>query len=255
MKYDLRNASFLILVKYDSLERVRNLNIVLSFLIKHFDANILVLEVGKTKCFQRQIQTHGESVKYEFIEDDHDFFHRTKCLNVLIKKSVTDVVAITDADTICHPANIRRAYQFILDGFAVSLPYSGLFLDVPEPLIPNFLHSPKQYPALSSCNVLYEDGTGGLVFFDKKSLAESGYYNESFRSWGHEDRELLHRMEMLGFQKKVVSGHMYHLHHPRYQDSHPVKNPYFSDNCKEYDKVKNMGLEELKNYIADFEWI
>jgi len=60
---------------------------------------------------------------------------------------------------------------------------------------------------------------------------------------------------MLGFQKKVVSGHMYHLHHPHYQDSHPVKNPYFSDNCKEYDKVKNIGLEELKNYIADFEWV
>ncbi|MYL82450.1 hypothetical protein GTA51_04765 [Desulfovibrio aerotolerans] len=255
MKYDLRNASFLILVKYDSLERVRNLNIVLNFLIKHFDAAILMLEIGKTRHFEQQINLYKDTIKYEFIEDGSDFFHRTKYLNVLIKKSRTDVVAITDADTICHPANIRRAYQFVLDGVAVSLPYSGLFLDVPESLIPNFLHSPKQFPAPGSCNVLYEDGTGGLVFFDKKSIAEAGYYNEYFKSWGHEDRELLHRMAMLDFQKKVVSGHMYHLHHPRYQDSHPVKNPYFNDNCKEYDKVKGMDLEELKNYIADFEWI
>lgn len=255
MKFDLKNASFLILVKYDSLERVRNLKVVLNFLVKHFDTNILVLEIGKSIHFQQHIQSFEGNVQYEFINDGNDFFHRTKYLNALIRKSDTDVVAITDADTICHPANIRRAYQFILDRIAVSLPYSGLFLDVPDPLIPNFLHSPKQFPAPGSCNVLYEDGTGGLVFFDKKSIAAAGYYNEYFKSWGHEDRELLHRMDMLGFQKKVVSGHMYHLHHPRYQDSHPVKNPYFNDNCKEYDKVRNMGLEELKHYIGDFEWI
>lgn len=213
------------------------------------------MEIGRQCYFWQQIEDLLDRVEYVFAKDDEDFFHRTRYLNVMIHMCKTDVAVVCDADVVCHPANIKRAYKFILEGCDVALPYSGLFLDVPEIRIPKLLGSPNDFPRVHDCNVLYRDGTGGMVFFNKQSICTAGYYNENFKSWGHEDRKLLHRMKMFGQQLKYVNGHMYHIHHPRYQDSHPMKNPYFGNNCNEYDKVKSMDLQQLKQYVENFSWI
>ncbi len=75
--YDLKRATFLIPVKFDSLERVRNLKIVLRFLSTYVETSILVMEIGRQCYFRQQIEDLLDRVEYVFAKDDEDFFHRT----------------------------------------------------------------------------------------------------------------------------------------------------------------------------------
>ena len=154
----------------------------------------------------------------------------------------------------CHPANLQRACRLVRQGADIALPYSGLCLDVPEPVKPRMLGAPKDFPRVNELGVLYPDATGGAVVFARESLLAAGGYNEYFKSWGHEDREVLHRMQGLGCRLETVAGHIYHLRHPRNRDSHPDRNPHYAENCREYERVLAMDRETLRRYVAAFPW-
>lgn len=254
-RYDLRQATVLLTVAFDSLERVRNLKVVLRFLRTHCDVVIHVLESGPTPVFKDHIAEHLPHIRYDFVADTGPFFHKTRHLNHLLAACDTDVVIVYDADIVCHPANLHRAFRMVREGADISLPYSGLCLDVPEPVIPRLMGRPRDFPGIRELSVLYPDATGGVVLFARESLLAAGGYNEYFKSWGHEDREVLQRMRTLGHRLATVNGHIYHLRHPRNKDSHPERNPYYAANCREYERVKAMDRESLRRYVAGFPWL
>jgi len=253
-RYDLRQATFLLAVTCDTLERVRNLKVVLRFLRTSFDAGVHVLEAGPAPVFRDHIAEHLPHIRYDFLPDDSPFFYKTRLLNRLLAACDTDVAVVYDADILCHPANIRRAYALVRQGCDIALPYSGVCLDVPEPVIPRLMGEPRDYPGRGELRVLYPDATGGVVLFRRQSLLAAGGYNEYFKSWGHEDREVLRRMQGLGYRLETVPGHIYHLRHPRQRDSHPERNPHYAANCREYDRVLAMDPDTLRRYAAAFPW-
>lgn len=253
-RLDLTAATFLVPLKFDSLERVRNLLVVLRVLTRQVDTTILLAETGPSPAFAPHLADVAPSVRYAFVPEDQPFFHRTRLLNRLIREADTPVVVVCDADVVCRPAALRQALRLARGEADVVLPYDGRFLDVPEPLIPRLLGDPRQYPEEKDCRLLYPDGTGGMVFFKKASLTAAGLYNERFKSWGHEDRELLARLAAFGFCLRRVPGPMLHLHHPRFADSHPMKNPYFADNTREYERLTALDPARIRAEAAIFPW-
>lgn len=254
-RIDLTPATFLIPLKFDSLERVRNLRLVLRFLTRHADTLILVAETGPVPAMAPHLRDLGPAVRYAFVPDDRPFFHRTRLLNRLVRETRTPVAVVCDADVVCRPANLRQALRLTLGEADVVLPYDGRFLDVPEALIARLLGDPRQFPREEECRLLYPDGTGGMVFFKKASLVAAGLYNERFKSWGHEDRELLLRLAAFGFRLERVPGPMLHLHHPRFADSHPMKNPYFAANTREYERLRALDAASLRAEAVAFPWL
>ncbi len=254
-RVDLTRATFLIPLKFDSLERVRNLLVALRVLTRYADTAIRLVETGRRPSFEPHLRGLGRAVRYAFLPDDAPFFHRTRLLNRMVLEAATPVVVVCDADVACHPANLRRAIRLAEGEADVVLPYDGRFLDVPEPLIPRLLGDPQRFPGEKECRLLYPDGTGGMVFFKKACLLAAGLYNERFKSWGHEDRELLHRLAVFGHPVRRVAGPMLHLHHPRFADSHPMKNPHFAANCREYDRIRALAPEALAAEAAAFPWL
>ena len=95
---------------------------------------------------------------------------------------------------------------------------------------------------------------GGALFFNKEKYTEIGLENEKFISWGHEDWERVVRIEKMGLKLCRVQGNLYHLTHIRSHNS-SGSNPYYRQNGEEYNKVRFMNIEQLKEYIKSWEWI
>jgi len=78
---DLSDTTFLIPVRIDSKERIKNLDIVLNYLLTKFNTNVIILEDAKEeKIFFNRIDSR---VKYIFNKNESDIFYRTKLLNAL----------------------------------------------------------------------------------------------------------------------------------------------------------------------------
>ena len=55
MRYDLSQATFIIPIRIESPDRLRNVITTTAFLIENFDTNIIIKEVDKESVFQRDV--------------------------------------------------------------------------------------------------------------------------------------------------------------------------------------------------------
>ena len=81
------NLTFLIPVKLESDDRVRNLTTVLSFLLTNFDSQVLVKESDTIPRFESLVLPNLKNINnldYSFEKQHENFFHKTKILNDLI---------------------------------------------------------------------------------------------------------------------------------------------------------------------------
>ena len=56
MKTDLSNATFIIPIRIESDDRLRNVVTSIAFLVENFDTNIIVKEVDKESVFQTEVR-------------------------------------------------------------------------------------------------------------------------------------------------------------------------------------------------------
>jgi hypothetical protein len=131
MKTDLKDVTFMIPVRIDSIIRLENLISVVQYLFRHFDCRIMVLEAD---AYNNGIikKLLGPKIKYHFIEDYDSTFYRTKYLNIMTEMSTTPFLAIWDADIIISSSQIIEAIGKLRnEKYDIALPYDGKVLDVP----------------------------------------------------------------------------------------------------------------------------
>ena len=107
------NLTFLIPVKIESEDRVRNLTTVLTYLLKKFDAKILVQEHDKVQRFNDLILPNipkSDNIEYTFDLQTNNYFHKTKILNDLLLRSDTEVVCNYDTDVLLPEKTYTEAY-------------------------------------------------------------------------------------------------------------------------------------------------
>ena len=110
IKSDLSQATFIIPVRIESPDRLRNVVTTTAFLMENFDTNIIIKEVDKEPVFQRdalplietsaEVENIWENFNYIFEESDEPLFHRQRILNEMIMEADTDIVVNYDADAI-----------------------------------------------------------------------------------------------------------------------------------------------------------
>ena len=88
MKIDLSQATFIIPIRIESSDRLRNVITITAFLVENFDTNIIVKEVDKESIFDKsglpQVKEYcGDisSINYIFEQSDDPIFLREKILN------------------------------------------------------------------------------------------------------------------------------------------------------------------------------
>ena len=208
---NLKHVTFIIPIKIDSQDRLRNYRIIIDYLTKEFDTNIIVGESDQIS--HKELLDIHPSIEYHFIHNESELFHRTRILNYMTKISKTNIICNYDTDVIFPTQQYLDAIQLVEDGKTLVFPYGGKFLDVPTTLFDKLIE--KDFINIGELEVCHPNSLGGAFFFDKEKYGSIGWENENFISWGWEDNERIVRLTKMGHQWGRTNGVLYHLNHER----------------------------------------
>jgi len=221
-RIDLSDVTFLIPVRIDSDQRSNNLSVLINILNRDFATNIIVLEADKTSLFHPSKEL--KNLNYRFIFDEDEIFYRTLYINQMIAMSNTPYIAVWDTDAIAAPGQIVDAVTALRNHIAImAFPFDGRFYEVSGPLYNLFCNTLKHEALLNNLAVMHlRYGyymVGGAFMVNREKYIASGMENENFYGWGEEDNERVKRMEVLNLAIYRAQGPMFHLWHPRGQNS------------------------------------
>jgi len=282
MKYDLNDTTFIIPLRIDTDDRLRNIVLTTSFLLSNFECTVTVLESDEEKKFEQwalpliQHYTDTTDLNYVFEHNEDEHFHRTRLLNDMVMMSDTDIVVNYDSDIILPISSYTQAVKMLREGgFDVVYPYKfgekgerKVVLKTrieDEDDLENFSKQDgvkdfiKEFkPEVFDSHHFYAQNVNGLgwaeygmVQFFKTSVYKEGYLeNEGFMAYAPEDVERHFRWETLGYNIGRVDNHAYHLEHKRTPNSW-FNNPFMQHNNQLWEKLKNMDRDGLIEYYEN----
>jgi len=252
MKYNLREMTFLIPLRVDSLVRLENILMSIEYLLRHFDTNIFVLQADN---YDSGIVSKflNKRVKYRFMEDYDNVFYRTKYLNIMTTETSTPFIAIWDADVIVPYQQIIDSFQKLHEGFEIAYPYDGHFYDTSDIIREVFFKSRKLQileQHQSKMGLTYGDKMiGGAIFVNRDAYVAAGMECEDFYGWGPEDWERFERWRAFNYKIYRAHGNLYHLTHSRGINSTHRSMEHFIDTNKRCRLNMLSNNEDLRNNI------
>jgi len=223
MKENLRDVTFLIAIRIDAIERLENLIMATRLLSRYFDTNIYVLEASS---FNLEIipRCLGRKVKYEFVEDEDPVFYRTKHFNQMVSSVKTPFIALWDADIVVEKKAVLESIELLRQNkYDVVYPYNTVFYDVP-PVIRKVFIKNQRINILtrntSKMEYLYTPPVvGGGVFLNREKFINAGMENEKHYGWGNDDWDRYYRFLQYDYRIFHTSNVLFHLAHPRTNNS------------------------------------
>lgn len=256
----LENTTFIIPLRIENEDRMRNIITVLCFLLKTFDSKVIVKEVDYQKVFEPQVLPQiseflGDKIDnlvhiFEYSEDS--VFHRTRILNEMLHLSTTEVVVNYDCDVVLHPETYHKAVNMIVeDGHDLIYPYGkGSYQQqvfANDELVTQFINEDFNFDILMNSSQNYLSDRGHVQFFRRSSYIEGGMENENFIAYGPEDWERHDRFVKLGYKVGRIDDLVFHFEHQRTANSW-THNPYYQNNIKLYQYLDKVSVEELREY-------
>lgn len=253
-KIDLIDFTFMFPVRIDSVIRLENLICVISFLKRHINTNILVLEADKgTNNFTKRLIP--QSVDYVYCYDDDPIFYRTYYINVMTKMVQTKFICIWDADVIIPANQILTTANYLRNDEAdMAYPYDGCFLDVSRKIRELFINKKDIRILKRHRNKMLEpyvkEMKGGAVMVNREKYIQSGMENEGFYGWGPEDFERYERWKTLGYKIKRSEGCLFHLTHPRDINGTFNSSLQMRNSNQVYFITRNCSQHEIKQRLS-----
>ena len=265
MKIDLTKATFIIPIRIESSDRLRNVITSTAFLLENFDTNIIIKEVDSESIFESQalpilkdILDVDVNVNHIFEKSDEPLFHRQRVLNEMIMESDTEVVVNYDCDVLLPLDSYCEAYQLILHHTNdVIYPYGqGMYqyqVRATDEIVSHFLQT-GDFDYIEKHSNLHTSDFGWAQFFNRQVYIDGGMENENFKAYAPEDKERFYRFTTLGYNVGRVNDYVYHLEHSRGENSW-FNNPYMQNNNDLWEKIQNMNRDELKEYYSNQDYL
>lgn len=260
MKIDLKDTTFIIPIYIESSDRKLNTLISLSYLTKHLDTNIIILEHDVTSKVPEILKQLGIEDKVDYIFSNNmsgnEIFHRTRFLNEMLVKVKTPVVVNYDVDVLLKPEVYLECRDRIISGSDLVYPY---FWGVSQWQIYNSGRD-KIEKNLSLDILLPSDYNltrseyGHCQFFNAKSYREGGMENEIFMSYGPEDKERGYRFKKLGYKVEWLNNIIHHITHSRGINSSGL-NPFMRKNNELLKSIESLSEDELRSYYKNIDYI
>ena len=270
MKHDLKDTTFIIPVRIESEDRIRNIITVLCYLLDNFDAKVILKEVDQEPIFEEELLPQiteyvGDSIKnltHVFEQSDDPVFYRMQILNEMIDMADTPVIANYDGDVLFKPETYVNSVKMVEDGYDIVYPYGfgeyqkQVFAD--DELVSEFLSNDCDFSILDSKSKMYDAQYGHVQFLNRKSYIEAGMENENFRGSSPEDKERYYRFEKMGYKIGRIDDEVYHLEHSRGRNSWPHSiegNPYMRENFGVWETLQKMDKKQLVDYYSTQEYL
>jgi hypothetical protein len=252
MTTDLKDTTFIIPVRLDSIIRLENLILTIDSIQKCFDTNIIVLEADVYN--NGIIKSMIKGITYHFVEDKDPVFYRTKYLNWMAKEIKTSFIAIWDADVIIESEQIiDSVHQLREDNCDIAFPYNGDFFDTSDILRNHYFiyrdigflkkHKDKMNSLYSYKEII--GAVGGAIFAKTEKYLKAGMDNEEFYGWGLEDGERYYRWMEFGYKIYRNKDCLFHLSHPRDSNGTFRSENHQSKAIYDLNEIVNYGKAEL----------
>lgn len=260
MRHNLMDVTFTIPFRAENKDRLVNLNIVIEYLLHHFETNIIIAESGVDfslkSIWQKSWDKH---IKVLFLPESRDIFHKTYLLNLMAKEVKTSIIASHDADIIIPPEQYLKAAKTIKRGsYHFCFPFKKNIVNIPKKSIEQIRNNNFNLDKADFNRYIWEANNrdkrlcdGGCLFMDKKEFINIGMENEQFYNYNLEDAERRLRIQKLGYKIKYIDGHMCHLEHSRTVTSFWL-NPNYISGQERYNNLKEMTKRQVKKYIKEF---
>ena len=267
---DLKSCTFIIPVRIESEDRIRNIITVLCYLLDNFDAKVILKEVDQEPIFEEELLPQiteyvGDSIKnltHGFEQSNDPVFYRMQILNERIDMADTSVIANYDGDVLFKPETYVNSVKMIEDGYDIVYPYGfgeyqkQVFAD--DELVSEFLSNDCDFSILDSKSKMYDAQYGHVQFLNRKSYIEAGMENENFRGSSPEDKERHYRFEKMGYKVGRIDDQVYHLEHSTGNNSWPNSvqgNPYMRENFDVWETLQKMDKKQLLDYYSTQEYL
>ena len=261
------NLTFLIPVKLESEDRVRNLKTVLTYLLTKFDAKIQVQEHDVENKFTKLVMPYINErfgpiihrLEYTFDQQTEPYFHKTKVLNDMLLRSDTEVVCNYDTDVLLPENSYHQAYNAIVNGDCDAVyPYGcGVYqvaVGYNQDVFSEFIKSNMDVTSLHPNSSLSNSTIGWCQFVRRENYINSFMMNENFHAWGPEDSEFYYRLSILGNRVGRVNDYVYHLEHSRTNDSW-FSNPLWEENQRLWNWIRTQSAESISNYCKEQDYV
>lgn len=261
---NLENTTFIIPLRIESDDRMRNIITVLCFLLYNFDSKVIVKEVDSQKVFEPYVlpqiteflEDKVSNLTHIFEYSDNEVFHRTKILNEMLDISKTEIVVNYDCDVVLRPETYFKSVNMIVnDGYDLVYPYGkGSYQQqvfANDEIVSEFISEDFNFDILMKNSRNYLSDRGHVQFFKRSSYIEGGMENENFIGSAPEDLERHDRYLKLGYLVGRIDDIIFHFEHSRGMNSYPIsvqKNPYWDNNWKLYEHLNSISTVDLKKY-------
>jgi len=267
----MKDLTFMIPVKIESEDRLRNVCSVLGYLISNFDSQILIKEVDDEKNVQKFVfpliyKKFGflpDNLNYLYEKPSEEYFHKTKILNDLIKESNTSIVCNYDTDVILPVRSLQAAYELINKGISDAVyPYAvGCYQkavrysqDLFDEYFNTTMGDNDLITTLEKDFYINSSTIGWCQVIRRKNYIDSFMMNENFAAWGPEDCELHYRLQLMGNKVDRIHDYVYHLEHSRSTDSW-FSNPRWKENANLWEWIRRQDKEHLTKYYQNQEYV
>ena len=276
-RFDLTKTTFIIPLRIETDDRMRNIITTLIYLTRNFDTKIIVKEVDKESVYLRDVKPLLEQalepemlacIHHIFEQSDDFTFHRTKILNDMLWMVDTPVVANYDSDILLPLESYINATNMISKGWVhpdaegskpvkVIYPYGygdyQFQCHVGDNEVTNFINSGFNFEYFNGHMRQWDAKYGFCQFFDTKEYKKLGGENENFIAYGYEDDERHFRFNLLSSVGRIHE-YVYHLEHGRTKNSW-FNNPHCEDNKKLWEQLKVKGKKSLTKYYQEVDYI
>jgi|TARA_B100000131_G_C18005667_1_gene568304 hypothetical protein len=279
-KMDLPLCTYMIPLRVETPDRMRNIITVLLYFLKNINAPIIVKEFDNESIYEasvlpqiRQVATEEElsKITHVFEQSDEFTFHRTRLINDMIEMADTEFVCNYDCDVLLPFSTHFYANTFLAKGYLppdspegtplqpvkVVYPYGyGMFQQqvfADDKTVSNFINSNFNFHAFDGKMRAYDAKFGFCQFFNRKEYIRLGMENENFISYGYEDDERYHRFNMCSDVVRV-NDIIFHLEHKR-SDNSWFTNPHIENNRKEWEKLKFYGKDKIEEYYQNIHYM
>ena len=270
----LKEATFIIPLRIETDDRMRNIITTLIYLLRNFDTNIIVKEFDSTSTFEQSVlpqlqqaltEDELKNLVHVFEQTEDYIFHRTRLLNDMTMMATTPIVVNYDSDIILPKHVYKQAVDLIMNGFSnpdfpdakpepikVVYPYGygdyqrQVFFD--DEQASNFVNSNFNFLAFTNTRP-WDAKFGFCQFFDREEYIRLGLENENFVSYGYEDDERYNRFNQLSHVARIDDA-IYHLEHKRTSNSW-FNNPHIEENRSLFEYLSRMSPENLLKYYTN----
>ena len=263
----LSNTTFIVPLRIESDDRLRNVIVSSIYLLDNTDCKIIIKESDRTSVFAEKalpqirecVGEKSDRLRHIFEQSDENYFHRTRLLNDMVMMTTTDVVVNYDCDIILPLESYVTSEEKILSNECdVVYPYGDgnwqFQILATDELVSEFINQNYDLSILRQRSRVYDAKYGFCQFFSTQKYIEGGLENEGFVAYGYEDDERYFRFIKLGYKVCRLDAHVYHMEHAR-TDNSWFSNPFIQNNKNLHDTLIQFDKDQLQEYYKEQDYL